>query len=237
MEGDDFNWLQNGIKDAFKGVLHLFAEPHGGNIILSGFDGLTTLSEGYALINYEVCYFPGATIGGIGIGEVARISLDTTYDPSGLEVFADSASKNTYEKRRAKVQVVTDTGGLFTLSSPRLEDIIREMCNVVESNTNLTINQNSWVIAGELAKAKKIQDRVYLRGKIKSGTTNQVAFIVPAGYRPLQTVLVPVAILEGGISAFLKVEAGGNATVVTDGDLVVNGTNYVSLYGVDYPID
>lgn len=237
LEGDDFNWMQGGIKDALKGVLHAFASPYGGSIILSGFEGSTTLSEGYCMINYEVCYFPGASPGAVGVGQVIRISLESTYDPAGLEVFADSVSKNTYEKRRARVDIVADTGGLFTTDSPRLVDIIRSICNVEESNVNLAINQNSWVIAGELSRARKIQGRVYLRGKIRGGTTNQVAFVLPVGYRPLQTILVTVAMLEGGINAALKVETNGNATVVTDGNLVVNGANYVSLYGVDFPVD
>lgn len=243
LHGDDFNWLQNGVKDAFKGVLHYFAQAHNGNIILSGLadtypgSGMV-LSEGYVLLDYEVCYFPGATFGSLpGIGQAVRLSLDVTYDPTGLEVFADSVSKNTYERRRAKAQIVIDTGGLFTIGSPRLQDIIIDIAGTAATTTTLSINQNGWSIGSEICRARKQFNRIYLKGKIDGGTTNNVAFILPVGYRPLQLVLVPVAISEAPYNGYLKIESNGNCTVVTDGNFLIDGTNFVSLYGVDFPID
>lgn len=59
--------------------------------------------------------------------------------------------------------------------------------------TNVTF-QNGWVNFGapyQNVQYRKIGDIVYVRGMMKSGTINQIAFTLPAGFRPPAEVYLP----------------------------------------------
>ena len=105
---DDLRFLQDAYREGFKGLLHEFAKAQNGNIILSGCEvtdnGATrSLSEGFIMLDFEVLYVP--PVAGIVLAaNTIVLGLDVSYDPAGLDIFFDNASRDTYEVRRAKVE-------------------------------------------------------------------------------------------------------------------------------------
>lgn len=85
--------------------------------------------------------------------------------------------------------------------------------------------QNSWVNFGstfQVCQFKRIQNRVYLRGLMKSGTINTTAFTLPVGYRP------PADLLWGTSSNALFGE--NRITAATGGFVPSVGNNgYVAI--------
>jgi hypothetical protein len=73
---------------------------------------------------------------------------------------------------------------------------------------------NSWVNYGSgFMNAGYMKDEfgfVHIRGTLKSGTFNSVAFTLPVGYRPSANIAVP------GISGSL---VAGNVLILTNGDI------------------
>lgn len=129
LEGDDFRWEQSAVRDAFKGMLHYFASPYNGNIVLSGcqislVSGNAVVTEGYVCINYEVCYVAAQSVAVSGLA-TSSLKIVETYDASGLEVFADSVSRDTYAIRRAVVSDTLAGSNEIVLSAPvYLADIL-----------------------------------------------------------------------------------------------------------------
>jgi len=105
LHGDDLQWIQDGTKEAIKGLFHIFSSPATGNLILSGCalidngGGNYTITEGYVLIAYEVCHVPNHSFDTADLTD-SSIKLSVTYDASGLDVFADAVSRDTYEIRK-----------------------------------------------------------------------------------------------------------------------------------------
>lgn len=69
---------------------------------------------------------------------------------------------------------------------------------------------NSWTNfdAPRAARYYRRNGRVYLEGLIKSGTVGSVAFVLPAGYRPVDTISFPVD--ANGAFGAVAVYANGN---------------------------
>lgn len=81
---------------------------------------------------------------------------------------------------------------------------------------------NSWVNFGgteQVAQYRKVNDIVYLRGAIKSGTLTLPAFTLPAGFRP------PASLAFAASSA----GAFGNMSVATNGDVTPANGSTVSF--------
>jgi hypothetical protein len=85
------------------------------------------------------------------------------------------------------------------------------------------------------AVAIDANDFVHLRGAIAqppSGTSN-IAFVLPVGFRPLATLLVPIALFSGQPGA-LQVEPNGVVTVAAAGPFS-DARAFTSLEGVSFP--
>lgn len=77
---------------------------------------------------------------------------------------------------------------------------------------------------------KKLSDgTVMLRGKLTSGTMSNVAFALPAGYRPLQRAYC-AGLGDGAVTALVIVDTNGNVVPTA-----ASGTN-VYLDGIRFPI-
>lgn len=91
---------------------------------------------------------------------------------------------------------------------------------------------NGWVNYGGVeptAAYRKIGNIVRCRGLIKSGVVPSVAFTLPAGYRPITTIRVPV--FSNNAFGSLQIDTNGNVTPV-------NGSNVsVSLDGIFFLVD
>lgn len=192
LEGDDFRWEQEGVRDAMKGMLHYFANPYSGNIILSGCQisfsaGNAIVTEGYCCINYEVCYVAAQTV---AVSSLANSSLKIveTYDASGLEVFADSVSRNTYAIRRAVVSDTLSGSNEIVLGSPvYLDDILGAS---VTAMTSPVSSFESGFAANALGvSVNKVLNQILLQGIVvttqpASNWTSQLICTIPAGFRP-----------------------------------------------------
>lgn len=71
---------------------------------------------------------------------------------------------------------------------------------------------------------------VHLRGLIKNGTLNTVAFVLPAGYRPVTTYMFwQCSFLGSYISARIDIGATGNVLITTQA-----GNGFISLDGITF---
>lgn len=87
----------------------------------------------------------------------------------------------------------------------------------------------AWVNFGapwQVAQTCKVGDRVYLRGRIKSGTINTAAFTLIAGQRPPADIGFPVN--SNGAYGWVSITAAG---VVTP---VIGNTAYVDLSNISF---
>lgn len=120
LEGDDIRWMYTGVEDAFKALMFGLG-PSSGNFIISGctvsLAGVTaSITEGYVMLNWEVCYCPAhsATVTNLS---TSSLKVEETYDVSGSEVFADSITRDTYAKRRAKISEGLNSGVEIVLAN------------------------------------------------------------------------------------------------------------------------
>ncbi|HLP51245.1 MAG TPA: hypothetical protein VK154_10205 [Chitinophagales bacterium] len=108
LELDDLRWQEEAVRDAFKGLTSFLERD---NIILSGvaISGLgtanTTWTEGYVLINGEVCKVDAPTIPLNTVNQAfsTYIEVVVEYDANGLETFENNVAYDTYEKRKATI--------------------------------------------------------------------------------------------------------------------------------------
>lgn len=107
LELDDFRFMDNGYRDAFKGILSAFKVPLHHAIILSGCvrsvaNNQVTVSEGYVSLAGEVMYMPTQSY---PLGGYEYIVPNITYANTGDEAFQDGNIHSTYEVRQAHIQV------------------------------------------------------------------------------------------------------------------------------------
>jgi hypothetical protein len=192
LEGDDFRWEQDGVRDALKGILHYFSAPHGGNIILSGcqitlVSGNAVVTEGYALINHEVCYVPAQTV---AVSSLANSSLKIleTYDVSGLEVFADSVSRDTYAIRRGIVSDGLAGSNEIVLATPiYLADLLGASVTAMTSPVSsfqAGFAPNSLGVAVNKVLNQVLFQGIVLATQPASNWVSEHVCTLPAGFRP-----------------------------------------------------
>jgi hypothetical protein len=186
LHGDDFEWLQAASKDAIKGMVHAFAVPFSGNMILSGCEVAgSAVAPGYVLIDYEVCYYPGGTLP-TSINDGPKFVLSVTYDAAGADVFADSVTRDTYEVRRAVV--VDNFTGIDVSSGPRLDQRIWVMVESFNTNALVTQFHNGWSATGQMFVQLIGGGMKCLYGQLSTGAKSDTAatkiLTIPAEYRP-----------------------------------------------------
>jgi hypothetical protein len=95
--------------------------------------------------------------------------------------------------------------------------------------------QNSWTDydttgSWHPAAYRKVGDRGEVRGLIKNGAANSVAFTLPVGYRPTQTLIfVGHGIWSSSAYVALRFDVGADGTVYIDPPAVMTGLG-TSLY-------
>jgi hypothetical protein len=218
LEGDDFNWINAGVVEAFKAIFFEYGQAYSGNFVISGCvatfaAGFASVTEGYVMLDWEICYCPAQTVGVASLA-VSSLKLVSSFDAAGTEVFADSVSRETYENRRAiisdglnsGVEIPLDTTGRFY---------------AVE---NVNAFDNGWGAAsGFVPKYHKKGNVIHITGAITGGETNLLAFTVPLAYRPSETRRL--AISRGSISipssgqVIIGTTDSGGSQVTVSGDL------------------
>lgn len=86
---------------------------------------------------------------------------------------------------------------------------------------------NSFVSGGNAPGYRRLNNVVYLRGNINSGTAGQTAFTLPSGYRPATDFVIPVQHFGTPNITYI--------TIYTDGRVVPNSTAGW-LTGVSFPL-
>jgi hypothetical protein len=188
LHGDDFDFIHNSNLEAFKGLIHLYAAPHNGNMILSGCEVTgNTVAAGYVLIDYEVCYFAGGVMSNSVPNYSYRYILTVVYDASGKDVFADSVTRDTYQVRRAGLYDTDDPGVAF--NGPRLDKAIWAIVESFNTERQLTSFVNGWSDVGQTyvkllpGGMKCIHGSLAVGAKSTSSLT-KVLTLPAAEYRP-----------------------------------------------------
>ena len=230
--GDDLNFVDAAQRDAFKGLLYEAAHLYSGNMILGGcvlsIGGSTfSVSAGYLMIDYEVCYFPGGSWPVAG-GATGFFSLAVNTDSGGLKSFANGSSQNTWQVRTASFNAGAIADG--PLDYPvlkRYSDAVEAlMLSKVQMSTAFSMN-NSWAKSGSSTPVLyKHFRQVNLIGDLLPGTllTNSFTKIttLPVGFRPVQRLKTIQA-------AFSSTEYG-NVMI----DIFANGEVYAIATSAQY---
>lgn len=99
---------------------------------------------------------------------------------------------------------------------------------------NVSSMSNNWVNYGGptygVAAYKKIGKRVYLRGLIKSGTLNKVAFTLPTDYRPQREKILSVAAANS--PGYVYVQKGGGVYISS-----TCSATWTSLDSISFDVD
>lgn len=118
--GDDLLWMQDGLKEAVEAAVSPFLVE--GKCILSGCairieSGNIVIDPGYIVIGGRILRFGGKIIPGINLAN-HEFYIKYEWDPAGNDVFADSVSRDTYQKVSADTRAFTvENGTTIRLSS------------------------------------------------------------------------------------------------------------------------
>ncbi len=193
-------------QEAYRGVIHALIAPiaqkTGGYLILSGVNVSSPangighyISEGYVVLDYEIRYFPGATISNFGF---SSILADDSDDPLGGKLLANGQQYNGLKRRRAKL--VQGFTGMSIVDSLRYDAIMRKLIEDAPAQEIFLLSFNGWNQPGRDALKAKIRGRIgCIFGNINIGILSEVDFIqissLPPLYRPLnsQTHIVPIS--------------------------------------------
>lgn len=242
LEGDDLRFWDDGIREAIGGMFSLFSDD--GYLVISGLeisnDGNTiTVTEGFVLYDNEILYSPEFTFPEDNVFSVYQIALNVSYDPSGLEVFVDSASRDTYEIRQAEITKLPNGSATYTIGSlPRLADKLSEISfdNTIETNINSFELIGDWEIAsGSVFKRIKQGNRIYLEGLVSGGASGSVIYNLPSGYRPthVSEFIVPIAV-EPFFAKVVISNTNGSIAVLSNVSFDLSPGENLSLDGITF---
>lgn len=106
-EGDDLTYMQQALAEGIGDTLRTFS-PTKGDFIISGVNPVyndvndtLSWSSGVISVGYEPCKIDAGNLQNVTDYALVDMEISSTFDPSGLDVFADSVSKDTYEVRKA----------------------------------------------------------------------------------------------------------------------------------------
>lgn len=129
---EDARFLHNSYLEALKGAMSPFGVTTTDAIILSGMvrsivGSDVEYTEGYFSYNGEIYHFPAQTYPVPSGGENEYLTINVTYDPSGLKVFESAAAFDTYEVRKGLMvkSVTLPSGGIILADVKRFYDVIR----------------------------------------------------------------------------------------------------------------
>lgn len=241
--GDDFGFLDAANRDAFKGVIYEIAKQYDGNLVLGGCEFSQTathfnVTEGYVMLNYEICYCPAQSVLKDG-NTVAEIVPDNFYDPDGLKTFANATSQNTWQVRRAKLTAGTSDGYIQEPGAPVFSDGIYGLLAEKITTSSGIVFYNSWQAEVDNEPyVHKTFRMVQFAGGMIPGTINGSGFtkiaLLPSGYRPINQFKFIAAAFGVGVYGNVMLEIFTNGEVYaisTDGntyDLVSINQTFLS---------
>lgn len=212
-QGEDIDWMQDAMLEGIKGISYPFVKKYSGNCILSGCDisysgGSATITEGYVMIDFEVCYCAAQTVAVTSLA-ASSLKVSSSYDPEGLEVFADNVSRDTYEVRIAVISDGLNSGAEIILENPPR----------IYAEYDLTpYLQGNWVAQTTDIVAIRLGNQIQFKGSVYLGDTNTPVFTLPTFLRPSQNAYYILPGVEFSVSSIItKVGSDGSVFPVTDG--------------------
>lgn len=243
---DDLRFIDEAVREAFRGALDLFAAPHGGDLILSGCAmshdpnaPSVAVTQGFALLGGEICFVPAHAEG--GDPQDLSLQIFESIDPAGNDVFADGIARDTYQIRRARLAPTAAAGPQIAaenIGAQSLEKRLRAITEPASTAVALTSSDflNDWQsLSGNIAIARKRLGEVRLSGWITAGTLGTEAFILPIGFRPVQELQFVVACNLGGHELQVaKVSPNGTVALITDSGTALNSPRAVCLANISF---
>lgn len=231
LHGDDFAWMQDGIQEAIEGALHLFAAPHGGNLILSGCEatisgGAIAYAPGFVLLGHEVLRFEGTTLSNT-INDGHKWKLAITYDPAGNDVFADTVARDTYEVRRAIVQ--DSPTGVDVGTIARMDERIATIAqagNWTQQVTSFGTGFGGALHVRNTAGTRLLYGTVALSTPLPFGAWTKLAELPSTESRPATDRYMMVPLLGApSNTGILRIKANGDIEI----NPLVDSNNYSSV--------
>ena len=106
---DDWRWEQDGVKEAFFGLVSAWGIDPADSFIISGcestLNGLNyDIAAGFVALNGEIYKVDNhSVLVALGAGDTHFWQENISFDPAGLEATKNAGAVNTYEIRRAVV--------------------------------------------------------------------------------------------------------------------------------------
>lgn len=186
---DDLRFLHDSYKEAIRGFINGYGNQA---VIMSGCvrsvnSGTVNITEGYVIMSGEMFHFPAQSYPTPQPGEVEYFVVDVTYDPSGNKVFEDGQSHDTYEIRKAKLQVAQPPQGIYTTIQNAVTFLEAVELGIPQ------IAQNTNDIAGK-SDIGHTHDKLYYSGSVKTQTKSN-------GMRTFgEHEITGAALLKGGVA-------------------------------------
>jgi len=199
--GDDFDFLQSGLREGILATVRPFCEQTGGKMVLSGCaltfnpsSGTYFLSSGWVVINYEILFFVGGDTGVSDPSGIYDIELEANHYPDSdtyaTRTLVNGTSANIWQRRDARFAVTPSVPKLqAALNEYRLPYLIAKLIEGA-SDTAVTLMdfENDWAGGSFPPKAIRRGNTVLLKGLLEVGTidisTYTTAFTLQDGYRP-----------------------------------------------------
>jgi hypothetical protein len=234
LRSNDFRFIDESVRDAFKGILSMLYSGIVMNnqaVILSGcsrsLDGtFTTISPGYLSIGGEVCYFPG--ISGLLLLTTHYWDIDVDYYTDGDKILKSGSPHQSYQTRVAKVsfEIIDIPLGysavLSTQTATQKIQLKLEASCVWASLPDASYEDT--VAAGAPKYLKDLSGFVHLKGVWNNSDPSPDNLIgrLPLGFRPAEDM--QFSIWNGAVQRQIVIK--------TDGDINFVGaaTGIIRLY-------
>jgi len=232
IELDDLEWLDDGYRDAWIGLMSQFGITPETSFILSGCvvtisGSIYTTTAGYICLNGEILKVDAHSVN-VSLTHTAKWIVEETYDAAGNEQFFDATTQDTYQKRRGKLAdtVIADPVDYMVYNAPYLKDVImgwfpadpvEEDWHYVGSGSPEPDFENSWGnVGGNFPNArfkKDVNGWVHFQIYITGGADGAVAFTLSSEYLPADGSILYPACLFDKSSGYLGISgSSGNVT-------------------------
>ncbi len=239
-KSDDLRWMQSSFIEALKGLASPFQTSNTELVILSGCEESSTgapnfdtiVTSGFILCNGEI-YYHASQIMSTPNPQFWYWTFQTTYDTSGLKVFKDQQSHDTYEVNR--VILVESFSPQITLqaytSTKTIFHKIKDSLAIIQKPDWITLtNQYPQGLPAWTNKCMKDLDGfVHLKGYFIADVwfNSMVINTLPSGYRPQYDFDIPYILYnQAGVLKQTTI------TIKSDGQIIYTGQD-PSTIGID----
>lgn len=242
LTGKSLEFLQNANKEVAAGIIQgLIGQTYatGTYYVVSGLEpyGTNQFYAGYVYKDGELYYSAGkATTTAFTNVPILTLTVtnDATADPL---TFTDNVSRNVHNVRRMVMSdAVSGTGTVDLSNCVYVSTSWITVGSGLKHAPNLTAPtfQNSWVDSGEASNAlfgfKKEKNSLFIRGRIKNGTSGLTIFTLPVGYRPIYNIRIIASSIV--YSSEITIDTSGNVVVIFTGS-----PTDINIGMIEFPLD